>query len=89
MRKKALFWAGQSGNSSESLVSMYDNMREREMKDQMIFVLSQRRDRSALDKLMSIARNDPDREMRRKAMFWLGQSKDPRVASFLTDIITR
>jgi len=89
MRKKALFWAGQSSNSSESLVSMYDNMREREMKDQMIFVLSQRRDRSALDKLMSIARNDPDREMRRKAMFWLGQSKDPRVASFLTDIITR
>ena len=89
MRKKALFWAGQSGSSSESLVSMYDNMREREMKDQMVFVLSQRRDRPAIDKLMAIARNDPDREMRRKAMFWLGQSKDPRVASFLTDIITR
>ena len=89
MRKKALFWAGQSSNSSASLVSMYDNMREREMKDQMIFVLSQRRDGTALDKLMAIARNDPDREMRRKAMFWLGQSKDPRVASFLTDIITR
>jgi hypothetical protein len=55
----------------------------------MIFVLSQRRDREALDKLMSIARNDPDREMRRKAMFWLGQSKDPRVNAFLADIITR
>lgn len=89
MRKKALFWAGQSSNSSESLISMYDRMREHEMKDQMIFVLSQRRDRAALDKLMSIARNDPDREARRKAMFWLGQSRDPRVAAFLTDIITR
>jgi HEAT repeat protein len=89
MRKKALFWAGQSSNSSESLVSLYDRMREHEMKDQMIFVLSQRRDRAAIDKLMSIARNDPDREARRKAMFWLGQSKDPRVATFLTDIITR
>jgi HEAT repeat protein len=89
MRKKALFWAGQSSNSSESLVSMYDRMREHEMRDQMIFVLSQRRDRPALDKLMSIARNDPDREMRKKAMFWLGQSKDPRVTAFLTDIITR
>jgi hypothetical protein len=64
-------------------------MREQEMKDQMIFVLSQRRDRDALDKLMSIARNDPDREMRRKAMFWLGQSKDPRVTAFLTDMISR
>jgi hypothetical protein len=89
MRKKALFWAGQSSNSSASLVSMYDRMREGEMKEQMIFVLSQRRDREALDKLMSIARNDPDREMRRKAMFWLGQSKDPRVTAFLADIITR
>ena len=38
---------------------------------------------------MSIARNDPDREMRRKAMFWLGQSRDPRVTTFLADIITR
>jgi HEAT repeat protein len=89
MRKKALFWAGQTSSSSESLVSMYDRMREREMKDQMIFVLSQRRDRAAIDKLMSIARNDPDREARRKAMFWLGQSRDPRVATFLADIITR
>jgi hypothetical protein len=89
MRKKALFWAGQSSNSSASLVSMYDRMRESEMKEQMIFVLSQRHDREALDKLMSIARNDPDREMRRKAMFWLGQSKDPRVTAFLADIITR
>ena len=89
MRKKALFWAGQTGNSSERLVSMYDRMRESELKEQMIFVLSQRRDRQALDKLMSIVRNDPDREMRRKAMFWLGQSKDPRVSAFLSDIISR
>ena len=89
MRKKALFWAGQTSNNSASLVSMYDRMRELELKEQMIFVLSQRRDQQALDKLMTIARNDPDREMRRKAMFWLGQSKDPRVTAFLADIITR
>lgn len=89
MRKKALFWAGQTGNSVESLTSMYDRMRETEMKEQMIFVLSQRHERAAVDKLMSIARTDADRDMRKKAMFWLGQSKDPRVAAFLSDIITR
>jgi hypothetical protein len=89
MRKKALFWAGQTANSSDRLVSMYDRLREREMKEQMIFVLSQRRDRQSLDKLMSIAGNDSDREMRRKAMFWLGQSHDPRVTAFLTDMISR
>ena len=59
------------------------------MKDQMIFVLSQRRERAALDKLMDIAKNDPDRDMRKKAMFWLGQSRDPRVSEFLSDVINR
>lgn len=89
MRKKALFWAGQSGNSVASLTSMYDRMREQELKEHMVFVLSQRREQAAVDKLMSIARSDPDRDLRKKAMFWLGQSRDPRVSAFLADIITR
>lgn len=89
MRKKALFWAGQEGGNVERLTSMYDRMRETELKEHMIFVLSQRHEQQATDKLMSIARNDPDREMRKKAMFWLGQSHDPRVSAFLSDIITR
>lgn len=89
MRKKALFWAGQGGTPMEKLTSLYSRMDNREMKDQMIFVFSQRRERAAFDKLMDIARNDPDREARRKAMFWLGQSRDPRVAAFLSDMINR
>ena len=89
MRKKALFWAGQNGTPMEKLTSLYSRMDSREMKDQMIFVFSQRRERAAFDKLMDIAKNDPDREARRKAMFWLGQSRDPRVATFLSDLINR
>jgi HEAT repeat protein len=89
MRKKALFWAGQSGNNVASLTSMYDRMSERDLKEHMVFVLSQRREQAAMDKLMSIARNDPDRGLRRKAMFWLGQSRDPRVSAFLAEIIAR
>ena len=68
---------------------VYSRSNEREMKEQLIFVLSQRRETAAIDKLMDIARNDPDREMRRKALFWLGQSKDGRVATFLADLINR
>ncbi|MEO8192781.1 MAG: hypothetical protein ABI681_02945 [Gemmatimonadales bacterium] len=89
MRKKALFWAGQGGAPIEKLVSLYSRMNDREMKDQMIFVFSQRRERAAIDKLMDVARNDPDREARRKAMFWLGQSKDARVSAFISDMINR
>lgn len=89
MRKKALFWAGQTGASMEQLANMYNTMEEREMKDQMIFVFSQRREPAAFNKLMDIAKNDKDREARKKAMFWLGQSRDPRVAAFLSDMINR
>ena len=89
MRKKALFWAGQTRTPIGRLTAMYDRTRETEMREQMIFVFSQRRESAAIDKLMDIAKNDPDRQMRRKAMFWLGQSKDARVTAFLTDLITR
>jgi hypothetical protein len=60
------------------------------MKEQVIFVLSQRRNSTAaVDKLMEIARNDRDPELRKKAIFWLGQSRDPRVQQFLIDMINK
>ncbi|MFN2397605.1 MAG: HEAT repeat domain-containing protein [Gemmatimonadaceae bacterium] len=89
VRKKALFWAGQAGASMQALGELYGRMTEREMKEQLIFVYSQRRERAAVDKLMDIARNDADRELRKKAVFWLSQSRDPRVATFLLEIIDR
>jgi HEAT repeat protein len=89
VRKKALFWAGQTGVPVQELSALYSRMSEREMKDQMIFVFSQRQERAAIDKLMDIAKNDSDREARRKAMFWLGQSRDARVSAFLADMINR
>jgi len=64
-------------------------MSNREMKEQLIFVYSQRREREAVDKLMSIAKNETDRELRKKAVFWLSQSKDPRVAEFLMQLINQ
>ena len=91
MRKQALFWAGQNGGAStESFANLYDKMTDPEIKDQLIFVLSQRsRDGKALEKLMDIAKSDKDKEMRSKAVFWLGQSRDPRAAKFLEDLISK
>ena len=88
-RKKALFWAGQSGVAVAEISSQYNRLSDREMKEQVIFVLSQRRDPAAVDKLLDIAKNDRDSELRKKAIFWLGQSKDPRVQQFLLDLINR
>lgn len=90
LRKKALFWAGQTGVATSELASLYDRMNDTEMKDQTIFVFSQRgRDAAAMDKLFQIARTDRDPELRKKAIFWLGQSRDPRAQKFLEDLINR
>jgi hypothetical protein len=90
LRKKALFWAGQSGVAIPELSKLYDRMADSEMKEQVIFVLSQRQsDRTAMDKLFDIAKNEKDAELRKKAIFWLGQSRDPRVQQFLLDLINR
>jgi TolA-binding protein len=90
IRKKALFWAGQ-GRSVDvaDLVRLYDSMKDREMREQLIFVYSQRREEAALEKLFDIGRNDPDRELRKKAIFWIGQSRSPRAAQFLQELINQ
>lgn len=90
LRKKALFWAGQTGVATSEFASLYDRMADAELKDQIIFVFSQRgRDAAAMDKLFAIARTDRDPELRKKAIFWLGQSRDPRAQKFLEDLINR
>jgi len=87
MRKKALFWAGQTGSNLEQLVGLYDRMQNQEIKDQLIFVYSQRHAAGALDQLIQIAKTEHDKELRKKAIFWLGQSHDPRAAQVLLEII--
>jgi TolA-binding protein len=90
LRKKALFWAGQGSSvDMADLVRLYDSMNDREMKEQLIFVYSQRREEAALDKLFQIGKNDPDRELRKKAIFWIGQSRSPRAAQYLQELINQ
>jgi hypothetical protein len=89
MRKKALFWAGQTSASMDQLAGLYDRMENQEMKEQLIFVYSQRHEAAALDKLIQIAKTEKDKELRKKAIFWLGQSHDPRAAQVLSEIINQ
>jgi HEAT repeat protein len=87
LRKQALFWAGQADASMADLTALYTTMNDREMREQLIFVYSQRDEPAAVDKLLDIAKRESDPELRKKALFWLGQSDDPRAAKALQDII--
>ena len=88
IRKQAIFGAGQIRVPASELSALYDKVTDREIKAQLIWVLSDRRDPAAVDRLIDIAKHDKDPEMRKKAIFWLGQSNDPRVKQLLLDIIT-
>lgn len=89
MREKALFYAGQAGASMTELSRLYDSLPAGALREQMIFVFSQRGDPAALDKLISIAKTDKDANSRKKALFWLGQSHDPRAMKALTEVIEK
>ena len=62
----------------EQLVSLYDRVSDRDMKEQLIFVFQQRGSGPAFEKLLDIGRNEKDKDLRSKAVFWLSRSKDPR-----------
>jgi HEAT repeat protein len=89
LRKKAVFWASQMGVGLDELGGLYGRLADRELREQLIFAFSQRREPAAVDRLMDIARRDGDPELRKKAIFWLGQSRDPRAAQFLASLLER
>jgi HEAT repeat protein len=88
-RKQALFWLGQGAMPSHDLVELYDQLGPRELREHFTFVLSQRKDDQAVDKLIDIVNHERDKGVRSQALFWLGQSKEPRAHAFLRDLILR
>ena len=89
VRGHALWTAGQAGIPGSELAGLYDRVTNGEVKEKLIWVMSESRDRTATDKLVDIAQTDRDPEMRKKALFWLGQKNDPRVRQILVDILTK
>jgi HEAT repeat protein len=89
-RKRALFYAGQSGVELKELLPLYDDMAgQREMQEQMLYVYAQRREPEATDKLMQVVKTEKVPELRKRAIFWLAQRKDPRAKQFLLDILNQ
>lgn len=88
-RKSALFWLGQSEAPTAELVRLYDDLDAEPLREHYAFVMSQRHDEAAIDKLIDVARHDQNLDVRKRAMFWLGQSNDPRAIKFFHDLLVR
>jgi HEAT repeat protein len=91
VRKNALFWAGEEGNVAASdLRDLYDDADHSELKEHVIFVLSQiDGSERAAEVLIEIAKSESNSELRDRALFWLGESDSPKAAAFLRDLINR
>jgi hypothetical protein len=79
LRKDGIFWLGQmSGRSTETvtlLSGLYGTIRQDELKDQILFAMSQQRSPAAAAFLRRVAGDDAEQmERRESAIFWFGQS---------------
>jgi len=87
LRKTALFWLGQNHDLPIAQIMAFYEGADREMKEQVIFLLSNRGGKEALHELVKIVRNERDTELRSNAVFWIGQFDDPEAEAVLLEII--
>ena len=88
LRKMAVFWAAEAGAPANALGRLYSRTRDREIKERILFGLSQSPQPAAIDRLIEIARTEEDPELRKRAVFWLGNSNDPRAEEVLLELLT-
>ena len=90
-RKNAIYWAGQQRSvDMDQLNAIYEQARgDNDVQTQVLYVYSQRKESTAVDKLMAIAKSDQNIEMRKQALYWLGQKNDPRIRQFIRDLIMK
>ena len=57
------------------------------MREQAVWLVSQKSSREAVDILVDVAKNDPSSSVRENAVFWLSQTRDPRVVDVLEQML--
>jgi HEAT repeat protein len=88
LRQTALFWAGQQGKlNPDELADLYHQVEDPEMREQVIYVLSQRDSADAFDVLLDLAGKEGNHDLRQQLIFWIGQSDDPRAEEFILKIL--
>ena len=75
LRDRAVRSLSESGATTAELVSLYDSVSDRTVRERLVTVLAERGDRAARDKLKSIATDDPDEDLRRRATRKLAESR--------------
>jgi hypothetical protein len=75
LRERAVRSLAEAGAPTTELVTLYDAVPDRTVRDRLVSVLAERGDRAARDKLRAIATNDPDEGLRQRAVRKLAESR--------------
>ncbi len=75
LRGRAIFWMGQQGgDNSAYLRTLYGRVRNAELREQILFSVSQAGGQANGDWLLGVAKNAQEPiELRKRALFWAGQ----------------
>jgi HEAT repeat protein len=87
LRAAALSRFARSEVPVAELVRLYDEVQERELREQLMSVFGRRREPEATDKLIAIARSKSDPQLRRHAISILSRKNDPRTTQLLMEIL--
>lgn len=89
IRSGAALWLAHipDGESLRALTRIYEKEESLEMKQKLIFAISQHKSQTSQRYLMQIARSRGSLSLREKAVFWLGQNHDDQSFGFLKQLL--
>ncbi len=74
LRAKSIFWLGQRKDTGPFLITLFDEVDDDELKEKVLFSVSQSGDGEAAKFLVSVAKDKKHpTEVRKQALFWAGQ----------------
>jgi len=87
-RSSAMNWLGAGIYEKLGLRESDDARSDQdEMREQAVFVLSQRPKSESVPELIDLAKHGKYPSVRRSAIFWLGQTGDPRAAETYAELL--
>ena len=84
-RRRALQYITRAGATTQSLLALYDQITDPQMREALIGAYSRLADKAATDKLVWIARNEQNLALKRRAISALSRSTDPTIRQALQE----
>jgi hypothetical protein len=87
LKRSVMMWLSNAVSDHLGILDETARSDEDEMRDQAVYVLSQRPRSEGVPALIEVAKSSTHPSARRSAIYWLGQSGDPRAIEVYADLL--